>query len=839
MKLLTAILLALILNFQSNAQTWQNIGPGAGSDLHFLRVHPDSANVIYAGGDIEGIFKSSDNGASWKNINNNIAQMPYGGDMYWTNDIVIDPINHETVYYCSGVGLFKSTNGGNTWSLLYPTNINSSADLASVATIAVDSANTNRMFIGLGDGADGTFADFLPFPQYDGKTGIYRSLDGGASWSLLTTGIPDSTSIHSIVFAPTGSDTIVVSTTKGIYRSDDGGNTWISKNIGLPHANTHRLKALNAYGIFTLYLTVKTLGTPGDSNTFAGGIYISEDQGDTWINITANLPKYDAADSLFYDYWKLDVNPLDPDIIFTATVRGSGFDAPGIYATFDGGLTWDYMYGCDYTGWMDAATFFSDPYAFDIVIAPSDTAKIYICADQVTKSSDGGVSWQQAYTNQVGAAWQSRGLELMNTDNIAFDPLNPNRIYIGYDDFGLFRSDDNATTFLRMDSIQDPIIGSLSETDGVKDIQIDPINGDLYVSRWQGSQGGLNAGFTAGGVVFSNDFGTTFSDINGTMPVGRHDLILDKTTGTSGNRTLYSAVYHNGVYKTSNSGTTWTAINTGLGANAQYVWKIAINPNNSQELYLGLNSMGLGLNSLYKSTDGGTNWTVVSSFPTGDVLSIFVNNLGEIYASVTDNFDWGTTGGLYKSTNGGSTWNLILNHPRIVDVEVHPNNNQAVVAVAQQWYKMETNPQGIYLSTDAGASFNNISTNVNHTFFNFAKFNPNNFQELYVGTAGGGLWVSRDLIIPMSLEDINNSIHHVVYPNPFNEFTTILFDKSLNGEYDLLIYDVVGKEVRQINNIDGNKVEINKKDIGKGLFLTYLINHNSGEKVFLGKLISQ
>ncbi len=82
-------------------------------------------------------------------------------------------------------------------------------------------------------------------------------------------------------------------------------------------------------------------------------------------------------------------------------------------------------------------------------------------------------------------------------------------------------------------------------------------------------------------------------------------------------------------------------------------------------------------------------------------------------------------------------------------------------------------------------------------------------------------------------------IQTVVFPNPFNESTTILFDKNLNGDYDLQVYNIVGAHTKQVGKIVGNKVEIAKNDVGKGLFLVYLINRKTGEKMFVGKLVAQ
>ncbi len=465
--------------------SWQNIGPGGGSDLHFIAIQPDNPDVIYVGGDIEGIFKTTDGGDSWQNINNNLAHLAYGGDVYWTNDIVIDPVNHQRIYFCSGAGLFRSEDGGQSWSLLYPKQYNEGDPLISVATVGIDSNNTNRIFMGLGDGAESAFADFEPFPNYDGAVGLYRSLDGGNTWQLLNTGMPAGTSIHSIVVVPQMPNTIIVATSKGIFRSTDGGNSWTPANSGLPHTNIHRLKGIQSDSLYYLFASLKTLGTPGDSTTFRGGIFRSTDLGQTWTDITGDLPRYDAEDSLFYDYWKFDVNSTDPDMIVAATTRGSGFDSPGVYATWDGGLAWDLIYMPTIGGWMDT-TWFWDPYAFDIKMAPANPNRLVLCLVDVEISDDGGINWHQAFTQPNGNAWKGKGLELMNTEIVAFHPTNVDIFWVGYDDMGLFRTEDGGNSFIRLDPHMDPTIGTLTGIDAVKDIQIDPDNGDLYISRYQG-----------------------------------------------------------------------------------------------------------------------------------------------------------------------------------------------------------------------------------------------------------------------------------------------------------------------------------------------------------------
>ncbi|MCB0401072.1 MAG: VCBS repeat-containing protein [Flavobacteriales bacterium] len=87
--------------------------------------------------------------------------------------------------------------------------------------------------------------------------------------------------------------------------------------------------------------------------------------------------------------------------------------------------------------------------------------------------------------------------------------------------------------------------------------------------------------------------------------------------------------------------------------------------------------------------------------------------------------------------------------------------------------------------------------------------------------------------------DQYETIQSVIFPNPFHEGTSFLFDRNLNGEFDLVICNILGAEVKRISKINGNRVELHKNDIGKGLFLSYLINHQTGERMFLEKLVVQ
>jgi len=91
----------------------------------------------------------------------------------------------------------------------------------------------------------------------------------------------------------------------------------------------------------------------------------------------------------------------------------------------------------------------------------------------------------------------------------------------------------------------------------------------------------------------------------------------------------------------------------------------------------------------------------------------------------------------------------------------------------------------------------------------------------------------------VSINDlVNENLDVIIYPNPFNDFTTIEFKEDLKGEYDLYVYDIVGKEIQSELKLQGNKFLISQAKIGKGIYIINIVNNKTGEKV-TRKIISQ
>jgi photosystem II stability/assembly factor-like uncharacterized protein len=176
---------------------------------------------VYAGTADEGVFKSSDGGASWTLANAGLEQDGI-------SVLAISGQDPTTLYAgtfidcdCDdfGDGIFKSADAGATW-----TAVNSGLPGGSVShgryvyLTAVDPRNPATLYIGLSSGEG---------------AGLYKSIDTGSSWKQLGSGLPDGVYVHSVAIDPRISSTVYLGTDQGVFRSTDGGENWSPINSGL------------------------------------------------------------------------------------------------------------------------------------------------------------------------------------------------------------------------------------------------------------------------------------------------------------------------------------------------------------------------------------------------------------------------------------------------------------------------------------------------------------------------------------------------------------------------------------------------------------------------------
>jgi hypothetical protein len=315
--------------------SWQSINnglPGSAAVLA-LAIDPQSTSTLYAGTDSAGCFKSTDGGSQWVPAAQGLAESTS------QFDLGIDPLTPSILYAAASANVYKSTSGGDGWSVILDTFSNSSVaiDPASPSTVYIASFPQGVLLTTDGgqiwENTDFPFANARvnclaldpthPGSFYAGTetSGIHRYPTPCASIPLSSGPVrcvAVSNTTPSTVYAGTGSG--------GIYRSTDAGVTWKQANSGLTES-TLRAVAIDPINPLTVYAATPTL------------CYKSTDGGDNWNSLVINP----QSPTIYVN--EIAIDPSDPSTLYAAASGGGDayiteLNASGtayIYSTFLGG----------------------------------------------------------------------------------------------------------------------------------------------------------------------------------------------------------------------------------------------------------------------------------------------------------------------------------------------------------------------------------------------------------------------------------------------------------------------------------------------------------------------
>src|SRR5512134_1889930 len=274
----------------SSALRWRSIGPHRASRTVAAAGHRNQPYTFYMAQVNGGVWKTTDAGRTWKPI---FDDQPTGS----IGTIAIAPSDARVVYVGSGEGLhrpdlstgdgvYKSTDAGKTWAHL------GLRDAQQIPAIAVDPKNADRLFVAaLGH----------PYGPNE-ERGIYRSTDGGKTFQKVLSK-DENTGGNDVDIDPANPETVYATmweerqgpwensvwagTNGGIFKSVDGGTTWKPLTNGLPHVVQANL-AISPANPKRIYATVAGADAPGmlDQTRGAGGIYRSDDAGESWTRIS-------------------------------------------------------------------------------------------------------------------------------------------------------------------------------------------------------------------------------------------------------------------------------------------------------------------------------------------------------------------------------------------------------------------------------------------------------------------------------------------------------------------------------------------------------------------------
>jgi photosystem II stability/assembly factor-like uncharacterized protein len=639
------LLAVLILHFACSASrcladtTWQGIGPFGGGALT-LAVDPINSQNLFAGTSA-GVYKSSNGGASWTAAS---SGMPVNTSV---SIIAIDPTNSLTVYAGTAYGVFKSSDGGSSW-VAANSGITNIMGL-QVASLALDPANHKTLYAVTGDG-------------------IFKSTDGGASWLAVNNGLATTEGVNFIAIDPTNSRTLYAGSLGTAYKSTDAGASWTAANSGF---------TTDAYGQIKIYsLTVDPTNSQTVYAATGTGVFKSVNGGSSWA------PVYNPPRTAVFS---LALDPGNSQVIYAAATNTttSAWTSSMIKST-DGGASW-------------AA---ENPDVGFFVFDPSNSKTLYAeGANGILKSVDGGASWAAANNG-----WAISGV----VEALAIDPANDQTIFAGTN-YDLYKSANGGASWSKADS-------GLTSTNVFK-VVIDPRNDQTVFAA------------TNGGVFKSSDGGASW-----TISLKKNS-VCSLTIDPSNSQTIYAGTWLNDLFKSTDGGASWTDISSAFGS----VNAIAVDPSNSHVLYIGTGYVFTHLvgGGVYKSTDGGATWTAYyNGMPTMVVTSLAIDptNSQTVYA--------GGAGGIYKSVNGGAAWTLLGSGLPAMAIAIDPTSSQVLYASGSQLqydtisgsYK---NSGCVFKSTNGGASWQAAYSGMTTSAVNSFAIDPNNSQLLYAGTSNG------------------------------------------------------------------------------------------------------
>ncbi|MDR3692866.1 MAG: hypothetical protein P4L46_26030 [Fimbriimonas sp.] len=547
------------------------------------------------------------------------------------NAVAFDPKTPTTIYAGAAQGgLWRSTNAGATWTWL-----SSTWSQLAVNCIAIDPMNSNIIFVGLGD--------------YHGHLwgchGIEWSTDGGQTWSLIDPAIFRKNGVASLLIDPTNDQTIIAGTGDyaagdDLYRSTDGGVSWTELNQNTYNCRFSTLAATAPVNGNTRFYALAA-GIPDSSISTLSRLIYSDDHGKSWQSQAC--PIQDSANG----YWAYSVatSPTNSQNVYILDSQNMK-----LYTSVNQGKNWTDQSANLPTGGKlhgsDNYNFSQSWYDFNLgcgnrVVKSSNTDILYLSEIDIQESDDQGKTW-----NSVGGpSWltQSQGA-ITHNDQHAFAMCltNPNLMLFS-NDGGIYQlSWDSNKQKNSITSLNKYLANSMfykiacHPTDpnyligGAQDNATPFATGDL--GNWGNTCAGDGGGCAINqqnplisyatdenlGMIRTDDGWKTWKDISPPVPAGENlpfvaTVVLNPFDQTK----LYTGTNHFWIYDdTSNQ---WTE-GPEVGLSDGTVTAIAVAPSDQNRIYCGA-SNGV----LTTSADGGTTFRFVPPPITAGITSISVN----------------------------------------------------------------------------------------------------------------------------------------------------------------------------------------------------------------------
>ncbi len=670
MKKSLLLCIATLLWGYAQAQ-WQPINPGAGGQVQDVVCDPNQSGRLFLASDMEGIYESTDHGESWHPKGHLIHNRVYA--------VAIAKGNSNKVVVGTLYGIEVSNDGGEHFTLV------NDSKRASFGAVAIHPTNSNIIIAAHGWRDDYDFIGHFSFAE-KGKGEIFRSTNGGQSWSKITYDSNTGTdrNVYSVQFDPNNPSTVYLGGAKGVFKSTNSGQSW-SKINGPSGTQKNRGVSISPNGQ-TIYACYSTSGNNGH-------VYASATNSISWKNLTSGVGAL--------DYWYPEVNERSTGNnhsvivslqagrqgLYKANVNWSGSN----YTNNQWNIIWQGTSGYD-NGWDNAPPnprfVHFTPASWPEAIWSTTNQTIFQGINQ-----SGGYQWNNKYCTpnynfQVyhwGAPWPTysgRGTESTYTYDIA---VHENYVIQGQADNGLMESWDNGVSW---SNVRHRVDGNLSD---VQAVDIGEAYGVPTVVA-QATQG--YGGFAASGQLYVKKLETHSPSDQWLKIAGGNDFLGGLPNGVLRDVAvapakpsrvfMFSTGYGMymlddlgwGINEVENGRQAWvTKISNGVADNTSSVKKIAPHPTNPDIVFFNATGGSQGVYKGVKTGSGNADWTWTKIY-NGSGWDAEINcweHNGKVYlfygGQSNENGGDGSNFIGAISTDEGQSWQVVFNRTQAMNIK--------------------------------------------------------------------------------------------------------------------------------------------------------------------------
>lgn len=697
-----------------SALEWRFVGPFRGGRAPAVAGDASNPLVFYFGAAHGGVWKTIDAGRYWRNVSDGFFEFPAVGAL----DV---SLSHPNVIYAGtgeglqrqfispGDGVYKSTDGGETWTHV------GLRETRHISTLRIHPTDPDIVYVAaMGD-------MFGPNPD----RGIYRTTDGGETWEHVlykgeTTGAVDLSIDRTnprVILASLNHHVTYMwdeesgGPTTGLFKTTDGGDTWtdITRNPGMPKSLVGKIGiAISPASSDRVYAFV-------EADAGEGGIYRSDDGGSTWQMTHQDPGKFEIPNS----YNHITADPGDPDVVYIQPISGQ-FRSSDAGQTFERQRTgnWDH-----HALWIDPAN-----------------------PGRMITGGDGGA----AVTLNAGESWSSLDNQpTADLLSLAVDDQHPYWVYAAQNDNSHIaipsQTDDRSIAWMHYlplpageggQTAVKPDGSVVYANDRTRTVRFDRKTGQApHISVWP-----------------EVEFGTALKDVRQRFYYSFPVLLSPHDPGV-----LYTAAQW--VFRSSNEGRSWDKISSDLTRNrrevmdetsggpissnasslfhASVIRTIAESPLQEGELWVGTDDSIVQI-----SRDGGRNWSDVSppdlpEWTTVTAIEPSRHQPGTVYVSGEGHRVSDRTPYLYKTTDYGGTWQRITNG-------IHENDYSWVIREdpVRSGLLYAGTETGAYVSFDAGGSWQSLQRNLPPVMVMQMVVKD---DDVVVATHGRGFWIMDNI----------------------------------------------------------------------------------------------